>query len=373
MTEPEPRHIPTSGPDDDRMPPRPEGAPRPSKWRTASLSGRLRVLAVGLFLTLLAVALLLAFLGSNSPSQSDPAASGGETTPIRFSPRSFWHRPLPRGQALDDNSPALVAELQRQVNEYSATINIHRYSVPIYEVPRDQPRVRVRNTRSYDAGLNAAWAAVPIPPGARTAAGDDKHMVIWQPSTDTMWEFWNMDRTAGGWQAEWGGRMTHVSRNPGWYPTFPGWGATASGLPLAAGVITVSELRAGRIEHPLAIAIPESLHNAWSLPAQRTDGYSSTPGITPIPEGARFRLDPRLDLRKLKLPRITRMMAEAAQKYGIILRDKAGAVVFYMEDPVTMPVDPYPTLLRGARLDQIARAFPWRYLQALPLRIRNWG
>jgi hypothetical protein len=143
-------------------------------------------------------------------------------------------------------------------------------------------------------------------------------------------------------------------------------------LPLAAGVITAAELRAGRIEHPLAIAIPESLHNEWSLPAQRTDGYSWTPGITPIPEGARFRLDPRLDLRKLELPRITRMMAEAAQKYGIIVRDKAGAVVFYMEDPVTMRVNPYPSLLRGARVDQIASAFPWRYLQALPLRIKTW-
>ena len=102
----------------------------------------------------------------------------------------------------------------------------------------------------------------------------------------------------------------------------PWWGATATGLPLLGGLMTIDELQRGSIDHALAMAIPHARAGVWSWPATHSDGDSSGPNS--LPEGARLRLDPTLNLKKLNLPPMTRMMAEAAQRYGIVIRDRAG-------------------------------------------------
>jgi hypothetical protein len=74
------------------------------------------------------------------------------------------------------------------------------------------------------------------------------------------------------------------------------------------------------------MAIPSPRAELYASPAQRTDGWVTAPDS--IPEGTHLRLDPNLDLASLKLPRFTLMLAEAAQKYGIFVRDTAGNVAF---------------------------------------------
>ena len=94
----------------------------------------------------------------------------------------------------------------------------------------------------------------------------------------------------------------------------------------------IDELKAGVIPHALAINIPWAKPNTYSWPAQRTDGRSTDANA--IPEGARFRLDPNLDIDALNLPPMTRMMAKAAQRYGMIVRDQTGhAISFFAEKP----------------------------------------
>jgi hypothetical protein len=213
----------------------------------------------------------------------------------------------------------------------------------------------------WNPALQAAFDAVPIPPDARAAAGTDGNMVVYQPSTDTMWEFWLMQREQGGWHATWGGRMTNVSTNPGRYDG--NWGAPATSLPQIGGTITIEELRAGRIDHALAMAIPEPRRGAFVWPARRTDGTSDDPAA--IPEGTRFRLDPSLDLGSLQLPRATRILAEAAQRYGMVVRDRSANVTLYAEDPSPTGTDPYPQLLGGLPPNKVLQAFPWDRLVAL--------
>ena len=109
---------------------------------------------------------------------------------------------------------------------------------------------------------------------------------------------------------------------------------------MVAGTITIAELRAGVIPHALALNIPWALPNVYSWPAQRTDGTSTDPDA--IPEGARFRLDPDLDIDKLGLPPMARMMATAMQRYGMIVRDQTGhAVSFFAENSAQSGTDPY--------------------------------
>jgi hypothetical protein len=259
-----------------------------------------------------------------------------------------------------------VAELRRQLNIGAPWINTTSYSTPVYRVPADQPTVRVTLDIPYQP-LQKAWDAVPVPPDARAAGGTDKAMVIWQPATDTLWEFWLMERRDGSWHARWGGRMTDVSHSPGYYTgTERNWGTSATSMPLLGGLITLDDVRSGHIDHALGMAIPEARKNWWTWPAQRTDGKKDDPGA--IPEGARFRLDPRLDLDSLHLYPLVRMMAQAAQRYGIVVRDQAGVVAFAGEDPTPTGTNPWSGRdgwFSGQSPAALLQQFPWQHLEAL--------
>jgi hypothetical protein len=292
----------------------------------------------------------------------EPAATLAERL---FAPDSFWNALLANNAPLTADSASLVAELKRSVDRDIALkrgpwINVRSYSTPIYKVPADQPTVRVKLDQ-WNPALQAAFDAVPIPPGAIAAAGTDANMVVWQPATDSMWEFWLMKRQTDGWHARWGGKMTGVSTNEGRYPN--NWGAPATSLPQIGGTITIEEMRSGRIPHALAMAVPEPKRGVFVWPARRTDGWSDRPEA--IPEGTRFRLDPALDLSKLALPRATRILAEAAQRYGMVVRDKSANVALYGEDPTPTGTDPWPALFGGLPPNKILQAFPWARLQAL--------
>jgi hypothetical protein len=293
--------------------------------------------------------------------------------PRWFAPDSFWNARLRNDAALDPKSDVWVAELQRQLTFADPWINTTTYSTPVYTVPADQPTVRVNlDGVTWKSPLQDSWERVPIPAGAKPAAGSDAHMVVWQPSTDRMWEFWAMSRKDDGWHARWGGTIEDVSRSPGHYAGSQArWGATATSLPLAGGLIRAEELRQGRIDHALALAIPHTLiWTEWSWPAQRSDGDTDSPSA--IPEGARFRLDPSLEIDSLGLPRTTEIIAKAAQEHGIVLRDKSGAVSFYAEDPTPTGHDPYPALF-GTWPNRLFDRFPWHRLQVLKTDMRSAG
>jgi hypothetical protein len=79
-------------------------------------------------------------------------------------------------------------------------------------------------------------------------------MTVWQPSTNHLWEFFQMRKLADGWHASFGGAMSSTSSSPG--TTTPSllarlsqswWGATATSLPVIAGTMMISELKAGVI------------------------------------------------------------------------------------------------------------------------------
>src|SRR4051812_34776004 len=230
-------------------------------------------------------ALLLVAIATSSAS----AATG----PGLFSPASVWNTALPADASIDPSSGARMsafnADIQRQMQlKIGPWISERSNSTPFYVVGNDQPKVRVTVDSSSLGALklrNLLAAGVPIPAGAKQAAGVDAHLTVYQPSTDTMWEFWHASFESDGWHADWGGAMQHVSTNAGYYSNsvWDGldvlqgwdWGSTASSLPMIAGTAMLSELRAGNIDHALAINIPEPCKTWFSWPAQQTDGTSA--------------------------------------------------------------------------------------------------
>jgi hypothetical protein len=284
-----------------------------------------------------------------------------------FAADSIWNRPPGNGAALSAHSHAYVSELTRQVDDYGPWLNTYAYSVPVYLVRADQPTSHV-TLDTWGPDLQDAFDVVPLPANAAPAKGNDEQLAVWQPSSNTMWEFWKLHRVDGQWHARWGGAMQDVSRNPGYFThnaTTNDWGATATGLPLLGGLISTADLQRGYINHALAISLVETAPRVWVWPAQRTDGDVFTPGVAQIPEGTHFRLNPTLNIPAPHLPPLVRMMAEAAQRYGIIVRDKGGAVSFYGQDPTAGQTNLWGTAFQGQYPSNLLRTFPWSHLQAL--------
>jgi hypothetical protein len=311
---------------------------------------------------------LLAFAAAAAGLLAAPSAQAYPYTPVRgtdfFAPGGVWNRQLSPNARLAKNSSSLAGTLNWEQAYYGRWINTTSYSTGIYTVPVDQPKVHV-TLDAYDPKLAAAFDQVPLPPDAHPADGTDGHLVVWQPSTQTMWEFWRLSLQSDGWHAPWGGKMTSVSSNPGYYPN--PYGATASSLPVAAGVITLQEEIDGVVNHALALSVPHPKSGVFVFPAQRTDGDSTATNA--IPEGTRFRLPASLNIDALGLPRQTAMMAKAAQKYGIVVVDAGGAVAFKAEDPFLYTlqngIDPYPYVFGPQSPDQLLASFPWSQLQVV--------
>jgi hypothetical protein len=328
---------------------------------------------------------------SEPPAEPTPEAQPAPepqlppATPFRFfSPTSFWNTEPGALAALDPQSSSLTGAFLGEIEAAIAAgtgpwINTTDYSVPIVRVPASQPKVRVQLVSKYSAPyLQAAWEEVPIPPSAKPSQGTDATLVVWQPSTDKLWEFWHASHAETGWQAAWGGAIQNVSKNRGvydpeaWAGAKPWWGSSASSLSIAGGLITLEDLGRGSIDHALALAIPNVRASVYSSPAQRTDG-KSTDSLS-LPEGAHLRLDPSLDLEKLKLPPLTLMIARAAQRYGIFVRDRAKVIHFFAEDPTNLPSNPYlgkSGYFEGQSPAKLLSSFPWSHLQLLRMDLHT--
>ncbi len=224
--------------------------------------------------------------------------------------------------------------------------------------------VAAAQTSFVDEGLEAPTGA--LPPSANTAT------------------------TPGEWHAAYGGIVQEASASPGYYRNLldsngavqeqANWGAAATGLPLAAGLITREDVDRGSIDHALAIGLSNrsgsSIIRAGSFasPAQRSDGRSDDPNS--IPEGARLRLDPSLDIASLPLSPFARMLAEAAQRYGMIVQDGSRSTVVYAEDPSPAVRDGQANFYEaqlGKNVSRAVREFPWAELEVVQMQLCQRG
>lgn len=230
------------------------------------------------------------------------AASSPFNTPVKASPR------------LDPASAAMVARLSRTGQAYA---NLYAYGVPIYTATASTPRYRVV------CDQEGAWGAcpltrqlMPIPTGARPSAGTDGAMVVIDPATGTVGEYWRARKVGSTWQAGWG--AVNTLSGSGW-----GGASTGAGASRLGGVVRVDEIAAGVINHALVVQTDNACAGRYRAPALKTDGESVRSDC--IPEGARLQLDPTINLGAIKgLTPGERAVARALQVYGAYVIDKAG-------------------------------------------------
>ncbi|MBW3084576.1 hypothetical protein KEM60_00764 [Austwickia sp. TVS 96-490-7B] len=216
----------------------------------------------------------------------------------------------------------------------------------------------------------AIFAHVPIPADAVAAAGSDHHLAVYDPATDRLWEFWVASRRDDAtWQACWGGLITKVSSASGQFEA--PYGVSASGLAVSGLMVTLEDVRRGRIEHAMGLTVIEAALG-HSYPANRDDGYSTRPDA--IKEGTRLRLDPALDVDALSLSPIGHAVAKAAQRYGFIVTDKGGAVAVIAESgdrwAKRTGTNPWPTLRGSTAQSSELKGFPWDRIQVIQ---EDWG
>ena len=326
--------------------------------------------------------------------------------PQLFAATSIWDTPLPKVAAkagADDLAGRLARQAQYNdrgapvkglyATGFGVNINMQNYSVPVWTVPLGQPRVKVTLLDGAGAARPPGWARglpeqlaeVPLPTGVGTleARGSDGHVAIWQPSTDTYWEFWVFHTAPAGSRgptARYGGRIQHVSASSGVLPN--NWGARATSLALLGGVVRMGEYLRGVVPHALAVGLP-AVSMVAVAPATRGDGpgasvasgSASAAAADAVPEGARFRLPSGYDcLGRVPAERpLVRILCAAARDYGMIVVDRTGGTVsFYAEDDKTVgtsfsdvTASPWPWVALGGPGSGLTDAFPWSDLTSV--------
>jgi len=242
---------------------------------------------------------------------------------------SPWNTPIAASAKYAPRTKAHVARLGDVL-----TSDPTQYTYPVYKVgPRTKRQVVqvngvFSNVTSGGRRLRLerrGTVRLPIPPGARAAAGSDSQIVLVDSTTGDEWGAWQLAREGSGWSIENG--YHYNVRWSGVAPRDPSgvaFGSRGAGVPYYAGLVRRCEIERGRIDHALAFAYT-SPHRDHVFPATKSDGPSTNPAD--LPEGTRLRLDPRLTaaaLRSRGCDRQCLIIAEALKKYGMYLIDVSG-------------------------------------------------
>ena len=280
---------------------------------------------------------------------------------------SPWNTPIPADASIDPQSEAMIAGIARS-NNGRLRSDPTQYSYPIYFADATTPRrsmvcsgiVSINHadgTRTSEA--DRRLAGVPIPAEATPSPGGDAQIIVIDTETGDEYDVYqfappdrctNITRYVGGVYRA-GVESSYVSRG--------------AGVPYLAGLIRPWEIARGRIDHALAFGYDLSRDERCVWPASKTDGDDARTDA--IPEGARLRLAPAVDVDRIEgLDAVGRIIARALQEYGMILIDNSGANKIYAEDELTAKWG-------GRLVAATVSAIPVERLQVLRLPDAYWA
>jgi hypothetical protein len=287
-----------------------------------------------------------------------------------WSPTSPFNTPLPANPVLDPNSASIAGYLSGGTRSQIA--NIYDYGWPVFNANASTPRATVKSTMNWGPDPFAGLA-VPMPTNMQPNPGSDGHAAVIDWSTGRIYEFWQLAKVdATHWTTSWGQVTPNAFTGVG-NEQLSGGSSKGSGLSGLAGLVRAREISSGVIDHALNFASNAVTPNALRFPAIKSDGtnMAGVPLTQTLPEGARIRLDPTVNLDAI--PGITRgelAVGKALQKYGAFCADQGGArMSFEFESPAgDAGSDPYPAA--GFAWDYFHMShIPWDKIQVL----RQWN
>jgi len=154
----------------------------------------------------------------------------------------------------------------------------------------------------------------PIPASPNIEYGSDRHILIVDTETCTLYETYDMSFSGGQWS---GGSGAIWSLNSNALRPNTWTSADGAGLPILPGLVRYEEFASGHIDH--AIRFTANATNSFIWPARHLT--SGTEGVLTSmpPMGARFRLKASYDISGFS-PEM-QVILLAMKRYGIILAD----------------------------------------------------
>ncbi len=168
---------------------------------------------------------------------------------------------------------------------------------------------RVRYPLSRDTAIEGGWDA-----------DGDRHAIVVDASTCTLFETWDTRLTDRGWTAGSGAvwdLRSNALRPRGWTS------ADAAGLPILPGLLRWDEVASGQVSHAIRFTT-DVTSRSFVWPARHQAGSTDSPDAPPM--GARFRLRSSFPVGDYS-PR-ARTVLRAMRQYGLVLADNGSPWYF---------------------------------------------
>ena len=257
----------------------------------------------------------------------------GTDCPV-FPKSNYWHARI-------DALPVNAASARWMANMHPSN-DLHPDFGPTFgaqEVPYGIPITVVRGAARVPVEFGYADESdrVPYPLNKDTAiegganADGDRHAIVVDADTCTLFETWNTRRTGSGWTAGsgavWSLRSNRL-RPKSWTS------ADAAGLPILPGLLRWDEVKAGRVDHAIRFTT-DVTQRAFIWPARHQAGSTDSGAFPPM--GARFRLKSGYSMKGYS-PR-AKVVLTAMKRYGLVLADNGSPWFFQGDADPGWPAD----------------------------------
>ncbi len=257
---------------------------------------------------------------------------------LQIFPRdNAWNEDISRRPRLA-NSEAMIAQIFAELNAVGTNSPKLRAfkEMNFALVPDSQPQIPIRfvtyadesDPSPYPIPVNLPIEGWPAETGTQTleqvqrATGGDRHSIIIQPGSGTLWETWQTRWTDSAipWQAANGAKFSltnNALRPAGWTS------ADAAGLSLLGGLVRFDECERGEIEHALRMIVKHT-RREYIYPATHHASSPSTTNPNIPAMGQRLRLKADFVV-PVNWTRPERAIAAALKKYGGLIADNSSS------------------------------------------------
>ena len=264
-------------------------------------------------------------LGGSRVAASIPSSAYLPGTTCRAFPAdSWWHADVSR-LGVNARSAAWLSHMQASTRRLHADFGPSYGAQPVpYGIPVTVVNAATRVPVRFGYPGESDKVRYPLGTSTRIEGGSsatgDRHAIVVDRATCTLFETWDTHRYSSGWYAGSGAVWSLNSdslRPAGWTS------ADAAGLPILPGLLRYDEVAAGHVDH--AIRFTTNVTDRTFLwPARHQAGSVSDRSYPPM--GARFRLKASYPISSFS-PQ-AQVVLRAMKTYGLVLADNGSPWFF---------------------------------------------
>jgi hypothetical protein len=229
------------------------------------------------------------------PKSKDIVASVGANKPLRYNPDMAFVLVPPDQKRIDVKLVTYPDESDKGPYPLPANVPIEGWPVGYARDPE------LKGTTLDDVQRD------------KLNENGDRHAIVVDPTNRVLYEFYQLKKVGGGWQAS--NEATFDLKSNKLRPD--GWtSADAAGLPIFPSVIRYDELKRGAIDHAMRVTV-RKIRRAYVYPATHFAGPLKDENLPRM--GERLRL--RKDYDTSAFSAEVKVVLEGLKKYGMLVAD----------------------------------------------------